>query len=125
MFFGGSLGVCPAGGAHDINGSGDYTLQEAPTPGQQNWRWCHLCSGLFFAGNPTTGWCPAPAAGGHNYAGSGDYSLQEAPGTGQDNWRWCHRCQGLFFAGQATSGDCPAGGGHDYTGSADYIVIVG
>ncbi len=40
---------------------------------QSSWRWCHKCQGLFFAGNPTSGACPA--GGGHDYAGSGDYSL--------------------------------------------------
>jgi hypothetical protein len=128
MFFGGSLGVCPSGGAHDINGSGDYTLQTAQDepgdPGQFNWRWCHLCSGLFYAGFSTTGWCPAPAAGGHNWSGSWDYSVHYGANfQGQENWRWCHRCQGLFYAGSATSGFCPAGGGHDYTNSQDYRVI--
>jgi hypothetical protein len=56
---------------------------------------------------------------------SSDYSLQQAPATGQDNWRWCHKCQGLMYAGGPTSGFCPAGGGHDYTGSGDYSIVIG
>ncbi len=127
LFFGPDLGVCPAGGAHDIGQSLDYLADDQPgDTGEHNWRWCHLCSGLFFAGNATTGWCPAPAAGGHNYRPSGDYSVLQTTGLAligfEPNWRWCHRCQGLFLAANRTSGCCPAGGGHDYTGSAEYLV---
>ena len=32
--------------------------------GQGNWRWCHKCEGLFYAGNPF---------------------------GGEQNWRWCHK----------------------------------
>jgi len=48
---------------------------------QNNWRWCSKCQGHFFAGNPTSGACPA--GGGHTFAGSGNYTLQFASeGTG-------------------------------------------
>jgi hypothetical protein len=124
-------GRCPAGRPeqpeHDVGGSLDYILQDQPGDlGQHNWRYCGECLGLFFAGNPTTGWCPNLSRG-HNYDPSGDYSLQQASATasGQPNWRWCLRCQGLFFAGNPTTGWCPAGGGHDYTGSEDYVVPFG
>jgi len=40
---------------------------------QDNWRWCHKCQGLAFAGNPSPGACPA--GGLHDHAGSGNYSL--------------------------------------------------
>ena len=43
---------------------------------QSNWRWCYRCQGLYFAGSPTSGWCPA--GGGHDYTGSGNYSLPSA-----------------------------------------------
>lgn len=39
----------------------------------------------------------------------------------QDHWRWCRKCQGLFYDG-LNSGVCPAQGGHDATGSANYIL---
>jgi hypothetical protein len=40
----------------------------------------------------------------------------------QPNWRWCSKCQGLFQgAAQATS-RCPAGGTHDGSDSANYIL---
>src|SRR5262245_14621547 len=31
---------------------------------QSNWRWCHKCQGMYFAGNNTAGVCPA--GGGHD-----------------------------------------------------------
>lgn len=92
--------------------------------GQDNWRWCNRCQGLFFAGNFTTGFCPL--GGGHNYSGSGDYTLNNfVGGSLQDNWRWCHKCQGLYFAGNGTAGFCPAGGGHENIGSGDYSLNFG
>ena len=70
--------------------------------GQKNWRWCHKCQGLFFAGNAGS---HCPAGGAHDKTGSGNYDLvqnwPQAPG--QDNWRWCHKCQGLYFAGNPGS----------------------
>lgn len=101
--------------------SGGIAL-DPPGITQDNWRWCNKCQGLFFAGNPTTGACPAE--GGHDYSSSGNYVLWVAPGAGQDNWRWCNKCQGLFFAGNATTGACPAEGGHDYSGSGDYRLLI-
>lgn len=41
---------------------------------QDNWRWCKKCEGLFFAGNPTQGKCPADGQP-HSQEGSGDYRL--------------------------------------------------
>jgi hypothetical protein len=40
--------------------------------GQQNWRWCKKCQGLYFAGNPGS---KCPASGGHVKTGSGNYKL--------------------------------------------------
>jgi hypothetical protein len=91
-----------------------------PEKTQDGWRWCPKCQGLFYAGNPTSGYCPA--LGGHDYSGSGNYAIAIAPAKGQTGWRWCHKCQGLFYAGNATSGYCPALGGHDYTNSAEYVM---
>jgi hypothetical protein len=93
---------------------------------QTNWRWCHKCQGMYFAGN-NAGICPAPPLGGtHDHTGSGNYNLVHDSGNfaGQSNWRWCHKCQGLYFAGN-NAGRCPApppGGTHDHTGSGNYIL---
>ena len=78
-----------------------------------------------------TGGCPD--GDGHLKADSLDYRLYFANETqvvGQRGWRWCRDCQGLFFAGNATTGHCVNGrggygtrpGGHDYTGSEEYIL---
>jgi hypothetical protein len=77
MFFGGNSGsVCPAGGAHDATGSGNYSVAH-DTPavhGQQDWRWCHKCQGMFFGGNPGS---VCPVGGAHDATGSGNYSLRQ------------------------------------------------
>jgi hypothetical protein len=129
MYFAGNptQGVCPAGGAHDHTGSGNYRIPQNLTIyyGLSNWRWCHKCQGMYFAGSPTQGVCPG--GGAHDHTGSGDYNLVQnaANYAGQANWRWCHKCQGLYFAGNGTPGVCKAGGGHDHTGSGDYILRQG
>jgi hypothetical protein len=119
-----SPGACPAGGLHDHQGSGDYTLiiGVPGAPGQHNWRWCRKCQGLAFAGSSSPGACPA--GGLHDHQDSSDYTLvTNGPGaSGQNNWRWCRKCQGLAFAGSPSPGACPAGGLHDHQGSWDYSL---
>jgi CubicO group peptidase (beta-lactamase class C family) len=122
-----SLGGCPAGGTHDPGSSGDYLvpLTSSGVVGQAGWRWCKKCQALSFAGTTSLGAC---AAGGqHDHTGSGHYVLATqgagpVPEYGQDNWRWCKKCQVLAFAGQASLGACAAGGQHDHTGSADFVL---
>ena len=91
------------------------------TVGQDNWRWCNKCQGMFFGGNPGS---HCPAGGAHANVGSGNYDIvinwPAAPG--QNNWRWCHKCQGMFFGGNPGS-HCPAGGAHDLTGSGNYSLM--
>jgi hypothetical protein len=102
-------------------GIGEYGLS-FPTVGQDNWRWCHKCQGLFFAGFPGS---HCPAGGAHDSSSSSNYLLpfNNAKYPGQQNWRYCHKCQGLFFNGRATKGKCPAGGAHDGAGSFDYSLL--
>jgi Matrixin/Cobalamin-independent synthase, Catalytic domain len=91
-------------------------------PHQSNWRWCHKCQGLFFAGNPNP---KCPAGGAHENVGSGLYILAHnlPPTSGwQSDWRWCNKCQGLFFGGNPNP-KCPAGGAHDKAGSGNYSLI--
>ncbi len=97
----------------------DYTI------GQDNWRMCKKCQGMFFAGNPGS---KCPAGGSHDATSSGNYDIPQgmpnwASVPGQSNWRWCKKCQGMFFGGNATDGVCPAGGTHNHTGSGDYKLI--
>jgi hypothetical protein len=76
----GEPGACPASGTHDHRESGDYQLlQNLPHPilptYQENWRWCHKCQGLYFAGGSGQGSCPFD--GTHEQSGSGNYALHE------------------------------------------------
>ncbi len=126
FFSGNSQGVCPAWGAHDSTGSGNYQLVDNVVggPGQHNWRWCNKCQGLFFDGYPFQGRCPAGDS--HIITGSGNYVLMSfTPGSpGQHNWRWCNKCMGLFFAGSFNMGACPAWDAHDLSRSGDYVLVV-
>ena len=128
LFFGGTPsagstgGVCPAGGAHNANASGNYILSTgANVQGQMGWKWCSKCQGLYFANNPGS---KCPAGGSHINTGSGSYVLafQSSSNAGQANWRWCNKCQGLFFAGNPGS-KCPGGGEHNTTGSGNYSLV--
>jgi hypothetical protein len=129
LFFAGnpSQGVCPVEQRpHSADLSGTYLLRlggESAPPGntgpplnvnysgqQGDWRWCHKCQGLFFAGNPSQGVCPADYLP-HDGSQSGHYAIVFDDGAsliGQTNWRWCPKCQGLFFAGHTDWGLCPA-----------------
>lgn len=123
-FGGASPGTCPAGGAHTVEGSGNYALSnnDPQAPGQAGWRWCRKCQGLHFTGN-TLGRCSAGAT--HTVEGSGEYRLFEnnPSAPGQPDWRWCSKCQGLHFAGGHSGGVCPAGGAHVIEGSGNYALL--
>ncbi len=91
FFFGHARnGICPVGGSsHDVVGSGggvhtggssgNYILAVGTGTGQQNWRRCSVCNGLFFAGNNSLGVCPGNPNG-HNGTSSGNYFLVMASG---------------------------------------------
>lgn len=94
---------------------------------QSGWRWCQQCQGLWFAGNPSHGACPASTAG-HSFAGSGNYTLDVEGDPfvdGQSGWVWCNQCQGLWYALNSTRGACPAStAGHAIAGSTSYSLDV-
>lgn len=103
-------------GGHQAMGL-DFQLPVAGAgiEGQNQWRFCLRCSGLFFDGDPAwKGACPQ--GGGHNTFGVGlDFSVPFEPTSvqGQPQWRFCQGCAGLFWSGDpATTGTCPAGGTH-------------
>ena len=82
LWFGGNVGFgyCPDRGAagHAAVGTGNYRLQSMPNPvgnGQNTWRFCYKCAGLWFFGDgqPASNTCPA--GGAHSSSGSGDYFL--------------------------------------------------
>lgn len=52
-------------------------LTAAIQGGQDNWRWCQKCEGLFFGGHATHGKCPADGQP-HSLQGSGNYKLRTA-----------------------------------------------
>jgi hypothetical protein len=66
-----TVGTCPAGGAHDHTGSGNYVMAQ----GQSNWKWCRKCQAMCFAGNPEAGICSEDGKP-HDTTQSEDYSLQ-------------------------------------------------
>ena len=69
-------GICPQGGQHDSRRSGNYGIVHN-TPrhqGQDRWRWCRNCEGLWFSGHPGSV-CPDPANARHSSNGSGAYKL--------------------------------------------------
>jgi hypothetical protein len=109
--------VYPTGTTATVGVDDPYPLQT-----QANWRWCHKCQGLAFAGNATPG--PCPAGGNHDHTGSGNYKLEHNPTipATQAGWEWCRKCQGLAFAFNGTPGPCPSGGTHDHTGSGMYTL---
>jgi hypothetical protein len=108
-------GPCPAGGTHDHNGSGEYTIVTNTQPG---WRWCRRCQSLVFDGD---GRCPA--GGAHDLSASGRYwvAFESARDLGEVGWRQCDRCHGLVRPGGRCAGPEFPGGGD--TGGGDTIVI--
>jgi len=117
------VGVCPAGDAHVPIGwifvlPNDHQGATAAT-GQQDWRPCDKCSGLFWApgADPSRTVCPA---GGQHRVPPGSWifflpALQTGAGDthGQPEWRFCANCHGLFWNGDSIKGVCPGalGGG--------------
>lgn len=81
-YFGGfpTSGHCPAGGGHSHKNDLIYEMNTSTTAvndapdNQWNWRWCNQCQGIFYAGNQSTGYCPA--GGGHNHVNSLNYMMR-------------------------------------------------
>jgi hypothetical protein len=88
LWFGGALdnNWCPywagtdsegkyAVGGHSFDGSGNYVLVSAGAafPGQDDWRWCDRCMGLFYIGR-NGGRCPA--GGSHSGGRSRNYRIR-------------------------------------------------
>ncbi|CAG8635668.1 12303_t:CDS:2 [Acaulospora colombiana] len=56
FYHGSGNGVCPVGGSHNPDTSGDYKLKVEANPGsneQNNWRWCKKCQSLAYDGSGT------------------------------------------------------------------------
>jgi hypothetical protein len=128
LFYGPNVATstCPASGAGNHNGasSSNYRLvSDAPSyPGQQNWRWCDRCQGLFYG--PNAAWSRCPEGGRHVIGTTVYVLLSQSPlAGGQHGWRWCRKCQGLFYGPNEATSDCPAGGAHDAAGSGDFSLL--
>lgn len=93
LFFEGNegfFGICPSPSRgfriHNMIGSGNYRLEDVGNRdgvgGQEKWRWCRKCSGLFYdAETPGgSGVCPADHKT-HDSVGSGNYLLRAANST--------------------------------------------
>lgn len=72
-------GVCPARPSssvgHERAGSGSYSINKDGGGGQDHWRWCQQCEGLWFSANGVSGACPAVGGRSHSLVGSGNYHL--------------------------------------------------
>jgi hypothetical protein len=93
--------------------------------GQVNWRHCHKCGALFFAGNETKGVCPYDH-GNHDDSQSGSYELIHTTlqfPFSKTKWRWCRKCEQLFNPPSNHVTFCPRGGTHDSTGSSGYYTV--
>lgn len=80
--------------------------------GQNQWRFCNKCNGLFYDGYQAKGLCPA--GGGHVAQGFNFVLPFNTPPMHdtQTSWRFCNRCNAMFYDGYPQKGRCPAGGGH-------------
>jgi hypothetical protein len=113
-----SSAPCPAGGAHNHAGSGDYWIKMAEKGdlGQKGWGLCNRCQSLTNGNGKYIGGIAHDRPQGSAYALA--FNAPEAPG--QSHWRGCGKCATLVFA----NGPCFAGGVHDVMVSGDYTLIT-
>lgn len=128
LFYGekASQSVCPVGGQHSKDGSGNYILNHSGPPSataQDQWAWCRNCQGLFYGKHVIQSVCPI--GGQHSKDGSGNYVLNHSgppSAIAQDQWAWCDKCQGLFYGKHQSKSVCPAGGQHSKLRSGNYVL---
>jgi len=128
------LSHCPSNGTHQPYDSHDFSMvwmdpNQPVDPGEQNWRWCRKCQGMFF-GNALPNRCPADS-GSHDGSQSANYILRlqsQMMNRGQRGWRKCRNCQALFYALDlngnliTAAGVCPVSGQHDGQSSSEYTM---
>ena len=148
MFFDGFVdkkGTCPADGqGHEASGF-NFTLPHdpaqvldlmgpdigngKPAPGQDQWRFCHKCHGMFFNGFINKGVCPVDQKG-HEASGF-NFTLPHDIGSGtywENHWRFCEKCNAMFYDA-VTTGHCPAtrnghvASGFDFCLPRDRVVL--
>lgn len=132
LFGGFDAGHCPAGDAHADTPAGfDYALiVNSPThTGEQTWRRCSKCYGLFTVSQIPGIGNVCPVGGAHlawnNLDGSSrNYSLTHdlAQHQAQHSWKLCRKCGVLYYSPTSNS-RCPADNGrHDGSGSSNYSL---
>jgi hypothetical protein len=120
-------------GGHVSSPSDNYGFyyNATGTDWQEDWLWCHYCSGMFWASNDmSAGVCPGLGSmGSHDGSGSFHYVAYRGSesGTGQPGWSWCSQCSGMWWSnGAQTGGSCPAedfgNGPHTSAGSSKYLI---
>jgi len=110
--YNGSSGVCPSGGGHEQDGSGQYLMVvEGGCDPCDGWRWCNQCMALHR--RTLTSKCAS--GGSHSESGSGAYYVCMGSDHPQSGWSGCNKCGVLWFTG-ASGGDCAAGGVHEESG---------
>jgi hypothetical protein len=118
-------GACAAGGVHDHSTSGNYVIpRDAETEAaQRRWYLCTKCSALNYVDTQRgPGVC---SAGGNHQPkpdGSGEYMVAHdtAAVAGKTGFHWCRRCENMVIGNNPAS--CKAGGNHDTSASASYVV---
>jgi hypothetical protein len=118
--------ICPAGGVEHQMSSRNYVLRygNSRPPGYvDNWRFCHKCRVLWWAGSHAPSVCPGDGL--HSKLISGNYLVLRG---GKDpvkkpQWQRCRKCQGLWYAGPPGGiSFCPRDGDRHMAGSVNYLV---
>jgi hypothetical protein len=101
----------------------DYKLPR-PAGGQDGWRWCSKCQGLFFGGGgPSV--CPRDGQP-HDNTGLEVYRIVVGSTNypGEPGWKWCGKCGALFSSSGLSKCPVPPAGSAHTSGGGDYRVLV-
>ncbi|GAA2374613.1 hypothetical protein Cme02nite_03800 [Catellatospora methionotrophica] len=116
---------CVMGGEGAKFSFAEPTLAIRADLGQVGWRFCQLCSGLFFTGVPgSMGVCTGAMIGGGHLAQGFEFVLpHDLPaGPKEAGWRRCDDCLQLCRPLAGVAGVCPAGSDHSLSGS-DFALL--
>jgi hypothetical protein len=120
-----SLGV-PGGcvnGAHNNHPDFEYFLPWQPGQGQNGWKVCGKCQGLYRQNGGDAPFCPALGMHTPQKDNTNWQELRVATGgPGETGWRRCTVCTSLFFAKGNDFGKCTAGGAHTPAAGESYVV---
>jgi M6 family metalloprotease-like protein len=118
---------CAADGFMHAPNGGPYFLERAGAalPGQQEWRRCRKCQGLYFSLSESTSICPLDGLTHlQPFLNNQNYSLRTNGVRGAlGDWYRCFKCQSFFHQATQTNSTffaaqtCPAGDNHNATNS--------